>query len=125
MQISTEDQVVDFFDGLFSEPFRGRIPDRLKRRGVVTKPDLVAPGAQIYSCIPPEKRPDRTYEYTYMAGTSMATPHVAGVATLLMAAKPGCARRRHHHCVEGNRQAPRRDSAPTGQSLGVWLDSTC
>jgi len=36
MQISTEDQVVDFFDGLFdglfSEPFRGRISDRLKSR---------------------------------------------------------------------------------------------
>ena len=37
---------------------------------MVTKPDLVAPGAQVYSCIPPEKRPDGTYEYTYMAGTS-------------------------------------------------------
>ena len=59
-----------------------------ERNPLVTKPDVVAPGVQVYSSIPPEQTPQGTFEYTYMDGTSMATPHVVGVAALLMAAKP-------------------------------------
>ncbi|MEX1020936.1 MAG: S8 family serine peptidase [Litorilinea sp.] len=55
---------------------------------VVTKPDVVAPGVQVFSCIPPMLRPGGAFLYTYMNGTSMASPHVAGLAALLMGAHP-------------------------------------
>ncbi|MCH9034597.1 MAG: S8 family serine peptidase, partial [Planctomycetes bacterium] len=54
----------------------------------VIKPDVVAPGVEVYSSIPQFNTPTGTIRYTYMGGTSMATPHVAGVAALLMSAKP-------------------------------------
>ena len=73
---------VPFFSSGASLVFPGT-PEAL-----VTKPDIVAPGVQIFSSIPPEKTSDGTYEYSYMDGSSMATPHAAGVAALLMAARP-------------------------------------
>ncbi len=44
-------------------------------------PDLVAPGVNVISCTPGGK-------YLSMDGTSMATPHIAGLACLLFQAKP-------------------------------------
>lgn len=40
-------------------------------------PDIVAPGVKILSCVPGGK-------YAEMSGSSMATPHIAGLAALLM-----------------------------------------
>ncbi len=64
--------------------FSSRGPVKMKVDGrdvVLTKPDVSAPGVDVYSAMPGGK-------YAKMSGTSMATPHVSGVIALLYQVKP-------------------------------------
>ncbi|HIQ00985.1 MAG TPA: hypothetical protein EYH30_02460, partial [Anaerolineales bacterium] len=74
------------------------------------KPDISAPGVSIYSSIPGG--------YTRMSGTSMAGPHVAGVAALLWSAAPSLL-----GDVDGTERALERSARPSITTQGCGGDS--
>jgi hypothetical protein len=54
--------------------------------GDILKPDIAAPGNDVIAAVAPPSNHGRTWDF--MSGTSMASPHIAGIGLLLMARHP-------------------------------------
>ena len=85
------------------------------------KPDVTAPGVSILSSVPA-----REGSWRYFDGTSMASPHVAGAAALLLQRHPGWTVEQVKSALvsTGNpvRGANGREAAPTREGGGmIWL----
>ncbi|MFC5604824.1 S8 family serine peptidase [Sporosarcina koreensis] len=85
------------FDNFTSKSSAGDEVNNSSSRGPTTpnfdiKPDVTAPGTNIMSTIPmygkDNPAADYSKAYTRKTGTSMATPHIAGIAALIMNANP-------------------------------------
>ncbi|MGW5049529.1 S8 family peptidase [Actinokineospora sp. NPDC004072] len=55
--------------------------------GDFLKPDILAPGVDVLAAVTPERHGGRNWDL--MSGTSMAAPHIAGMAALLIQRHPG------------------------------------
>ena len=74
-------------DGNFVGEFSSRGPSLAAPD--ILKPDVTAPGINILAGLTPTRaNGPQGVEFGYLTGTSMATPHVAGVAALLKEAHP-------------------------------------
>ena len=60
--------------------------------GDILKPDIAAPGNDVIAAVAPPSNHGRTWDF--MSGTSMSSPHIAGIALLLKARTRTGSRRR-------------------------------
>ncbi|KAF3340033.1 subtilisin-like protease SDD1 [Carex littledalei] len=67
-------------------PFSSRGPSL--QGALVLKPDVAGPGVNIFAAVPPLVDQVETMQFFIMSGTSMACPHLSGIAALIKHAHP-------------------------------------
>lgn len=75
--------------------------------------DVVAPGANIWSTIPNNST-------GYMSGTSMAAPHVAGLAALILSRNPSLSGQQVRNIIESNTKKVGTLNYGTLKANGTW-----
>ncbi|MEM7333827.1 MAG: S8 family peptidase [Chloroflexota bacterium] len=81
--------------GGVSAPGQGSVMAAFSSRGPVgassdlIKPDVTAPGVNILAAYSPSAPLGASTEYAAISGTSMSSPHVAGLGALIIQAQPG------------------------------------
>ncbi|MDR2968337.1 MAG: S8 family serine peptidase [Tannerellaceae bacterium] len=91
---------------------------RLNTSSYGTALDVVAPGGSIWSTIPQGNT-------DYMSGTSMAAPHVAGIAALILSAYPNLTRQQVVNKIESTTQKVGGSySSTSGRPNGTWNSQT-
>ncbi|KAJ4733782.1 Subtilisin-like serine protease [Rhynchospora pubera] len=66
--------------------FSSRGPSR--RNAFILKPDIAGPGVNILAAVPPTKVEGEISHFAIKSGTSMACPHLSGIAALIKKAHP-------------------------------------
>jgi len=82
------------------------------------KPDITAPGVNVLSSV---FNADYEPEYAFFSGTSMATPHTAGSAALLLASHPGWSPQQVKSALVNTADRPVKNSALPGNPLSSPL----
>jgi ABC-type amino acid transport substrate-binding protein len=78
-------QIIFGVEAPFMAPFSSRGPNRTL--GDLLKPDITAPGVDVLAAVSPLNYRGRNYDF--LSGTSMSSPHIAGLSLLLKDKWPG------------------------------------
>jgi len=84
------------------------------------KPDATAPGVNVYSSVFGEN-PNTDFSFELFQGTSMATPHLAGSAALLLQLHPDWSPKDVKSSVVNTADRPIRNATATGQPFAGTL----